>query len=175
MELLCFHCRKLIKKKNELLYTNIVQCYIERKIWGNKKCLSDTFLSQLSLTWEVQLSKTSPGHFPLFKILTCRRKHIVICGWETNLIWGFMMSLYLLPTDTVSKAKGIISRVVRLAQRYLLDPISRERAEEKSSQTQTKPRQQSPAPGQVQRSLTSASFTQTQVNLCYKCWLCSLV
>lgn len=169
MELLCFHGRKLIKKKMNYCTLTLLGVTLNVRCEVIKKWI-DTFLSQLSLTWKVQ---TSPAHF--LRSWWCRRKHIVICGWETNLIWGFMMSLYLLPTDTVSKAKGIISRVVRLAQRYLLDPISRERAEEKCSQTHTRPKQQSPAPGQVWRSRTSASLTQTQVKLCYKCWLCSLV
>ncbi|KAG7245292.1 hypothetical protein INR49_019771 [Caranx melampygus] len=52
---------------------------------------------------------------------------------------------------------------MRLAQRYLLDPMGRQRAEEKSSQTQPKPRQRSPAPGRVFRSRTSASLTQAQI------------
>ncbi|XP_027128150.1 TBC1 domain family member 12 isoform X2 [Larimichthys crocea] len=57
--------------------------------------------------------------------------------------------------DSVTRAKSVLTRVVRLAQRYLLAPMGRQRAEEK----QTKPRQRSPAPGRVFRSRTSASLT----------------
>ncbi|XP_022601930.1 TBC1 domain family member 8B-like [Seriola dumerili] len=65
--------------------------------------------------------------------------------------------------DTVAGAKSVLTRVMRLAQRYLLDPMGRQRAEEKISQTQAKPRQRSPAPGRVFRSRTSASLTQAQI------------
>ncbi|XP_051238038.1 TBC1 domain family member 10B [Dicentrarchus labrax] len=69
------------------------------------------------------------------------------------------------PTEKVSvtRAKGVLTRVMRLAQRYLLDPMGRQRVEEKGSQTQTKPRQRSPAPGRVFKSRTSASLTQAQI------------
>lgn len=50
-----------------------------------------------------------------------------------------------------------------MAQRYLLDPMGRQRSEEKGSQIQTMPRQRSPAPGRVFRSRTSASLTQAQI------------
>ncbi|XP_035520322.1 uncharacterized protein si:ch211-266k8.4 [Morone saxatilis] len=65
--------------------------------------------------------------------------------------------------DSVTRAKGVLTRVMRLAQRYLLDPMGRQRVEEKGSQTQTKPRQRSPAPGRVFKSRTSASLTQAQI------------
>ncbi|XP_073328473.1 uncharacterized protein [Pagrus major] len=65
--------------------------------------------------------------------------------------------------DSVTRAKGVLTRVMRLAQRYLLDPMGRQRAEEKASQTQTRSRQRSPAPGRVFRSRTSASLTQAQI------------
>ncbi|XP_029290067.1 LOW QUALITY PROTEIN: uncharacterized protein LOC115009902 [Cottoperca gobio] len=66
-------------------------------------------------------------------------------------------------TDSVTGAKSLLTRVVRLAQRYLLDPMSRHRVEVKSSQTQNKPRQRSPALGHVFKSRTSASLTQAQM------------
>nr|XP_046250058.1 USP6 N-terminal-like protein [Scatophagus argus] len=65
--------------------------------------------------------------------------------------------------DSVTRAKGVLTRVMRLAQRYLLDPIGRQRAEEKGSQAQTKSRQRSPAPGRAFRNRTSASLTQAQI------------
>ncbi|KAM8750579.1 uncharacterized protein AB9X84_012414 [Acanthopagrus schlegelii] len=65
--------------------------------------------------------------------------------------------------DSVTRAKGVLTRVMRLAQRYLLDPMGRQRAGEKASQTQTRSRQRSPAPGRVLRSRTSASLTQAQI------------
>ncbi|XP_070828986.1 TBC1 domain family member 10B [Chaetodon trifascialis] len=65
--------------------------------------------------------------------------------------------------DSVTRAKGVLTRVMRLAQRYLLDPMGRQRSEEKGSQKQTMPRQRSPAPGRVFRSRTSASLTQAQI------------
>ncbi|XP_076590118.1 uncharacterized protein LOC143322667 [Chaetodon auriga] len=65
--------------------------------------------------------------------------------------------------DSVTRAKGVLTRVMRLAQRYLLDPMGRQRSEEKGSQMQTMPRQRSPAPGRVFRSRTSSSLTQAQI------------
>ncbi|XP_044049989.1 USP6 N-terminal-like protein isoform X1 [Siniperca chuatsi] len=65
--------------------------------------------------------------------------------------------------DSVTRAKSVLTRVVHLAQRYLLDPMGRQRVEEKGSQTQAKPKQHSPAPGRVFRSQTSASLTQAQI------------
>ncbi|AWP08946.1 putative rab GTPase-activating protein 1-like [Scophthalmus maximus] len=64
--------------------------------------------------------------------------------------------------DSVAGAKSVLTRVMRLAQRYLSNPMGRQRAEEKSSQTHSKPRQRSPAPGRVFRSRTSASQTKAQ-------------
>lgn len=64
--------------------------------------------------------------------------------------------------DSVTGAKSVLTRVIRLAQRYLLDPMGRQRVEVKGSQTEAKPRQRSPAPGRVFRSRTSASLTQAQ-------------
>ncbi|XP_075898871.1 uncharacterized protein LOC142899250 [Nelusetta ayraudi] len=64
--------------------------------------------------------------------------------------------------DSVSRAKGVLTRVVRLAQRYLVNPMSKQRSEEKgASQRQTKPRQHSPR--RVNRSRVSASLTQAQI------------
>ncbi|XP_060932410.1 uncharacterized protein LOC133009025 [Limanda limanda] len=63
--------------------------------------------------------------------------------------------------DSVTRAKSVLSRVMRLAQRYLIDPMGRQRTEEKSSQVKT--RQRSPAPGRVLRSRTSASLTKAQI------------
>lgn len=61
--------------------------------------------------------------------------------------------------DPLSRAKGVLTRVVRLAQRYLVNPM---RSEEKgASQRQTKPRQHSPR--RASRSRVSASLTQTQI------------
>uniref|UniRef100_A0A8D3B177 Si:ch211-266k8.4 n=1 Tax=Scophthalmus maximus TaxID=52904 RepID=A0A8D3B177_SCOMX len=65
--------------------------------------------------------------------------------------------------DSVAGAKSVLTRVMRLAQRYLSNPMGRQRAEEKSSQTHSKPRQRSPAPGRVFRSRTSASQTKAQI------------
>ncbi|XP_059191450.1 carabin [Centropristis striata] len=65
--------------------------------------------------------------------------------------------------DSVTGAKSVLTRVMRLAQRYLLDPMGRQRAEVKGPQTQAKPRQRSPAPGRVFKSRTSTSLTQTQI------------
>ncbi|XP_042352554.1 uncharacterized protein si:ch211-266k8.4 [Plectropomus leopardus] len=65
--------------------------------------------------------------------------------------------------DSVTGAKSVLTRVIRLAQRYLLDPMGRQRVEVKGPQTQAKPRQRSPAPGRVFRSRTSASLTQAQM------------
>ncbi|XP_038562722.1 carabin-like isoform X1 [Micropterus salmoides] len=65
--------------------------------------------------------------------------------------------------DPATRAKSVLTRVMRLAQRYLLDPMGRQRVEEKDSQTEAKPRQRSPAPGRVFKSLTSASLTQAQI------------
>lgn len=88
--------------------------------------------------------------------------------------FSFGSFLNFLPTERVSRAKGVLTRVVRLAQKYLLDPMGRQKTEEKGSQTQTKPKQHSPAPGRVVRSRTSTSMTRTQVKVCFKLWLCSL-
>lgn len=73
--------------------------------------------------------------------------------------------LYFLPTVTLPGAVNILTRVMRLAQRHLLDPMGRQRVEKKSSQTQAAPRQQSPATGRFCGSRTSASLTQAQVKL----------
>ncbi|CAB1448129.1 unnamed protein product [Pleuronectes platessa] len=63
--------------------------------------------------------------------------------------------------DSVTRAKSVLSRVMRLAQRYLIDPMGRQRTEDKSSQV--KSRQRSPGPGRVLRSRTSASLTKAQI------------
>ncbi|XP_005449415.1 TBC1 domain family member 10B [Oreochromis niloticus] len=64
---------------------------------------------------------------------------------------------------TLPGAVNILTRVMRLAQRHLLDPMGRQRVEKKTSQTQAAPRQQSPATGRFCRSRTSASLTQAQI------------
>ncbi|XP_034390497.1 TBC1 domain family member 2A isoform X2 [Cyclopterus lumpus] len=64
---------------------------------------------------------------------------------------------------SVARTKGVLTRMMRLAQRYLLNPMGRNRAEAKPSQTQAKPRQRSPAPGRVFRSRTSSSLTQARI------------
>ncbi|XP_068459343.1 carabin isoform X2 [Clinocottus analis] len=66
-------------------------------------------------------------------------------------------------TESVAGAKSVLNRMMRLAQRYLLDPMGRKRAEARPSPTQAKPRQRSPAPGRVFRSRTSSSLTQAQI------------
>ncbi|XP_074533292.1 uncharacterized protein LOC141796205 [Halichoeres trimaculatus] len=63
--------------------------------------------------------------------------------------------------DSGAGVKRVLSRVLHLAQRYLLNPVSRQGAEDKGSQTQAKPKQRSPA--QVFRSRTTASLTQVQI------------
>ncbi|KAM7413995.1 hypothetical protein PAMA_019017 [Pampus argenteus] len=65
--------------------------------------------------------------------------------------------------DSVTGAKSVLTRVLHLAQRYLFDPMGRQRVEVKSSQAQARPRQHSPAPGRVFRSRTSVSLTQAQI------------
>ncbi|XP_028264189.1 TBC1 domain family member 10B isoform X2 [Parambassis ranga] len=64
--------------------------------------------------------------------------------------------------DSLPGAKSVLTRVIRLAQRYLFDPMGRQRVEESSSQTQVRPRQRSPAAGCALRSRTSASLTQAR-------------
>ncbi|XP_008286716.1 serine/arginine repetitive matrix protein 2-like [Stegastes partitus] len=61
--------------------------------------------------------------------------------------------------DPVPGPVSVLTRVMRLAQRYLLDPMSRQ----KSSQTPARTRHQSPAGGRASRSRTSASLPKTQV------------
>ncbi|CAG5958545.1 unnamed protein product [Menidia menidia] len=56
---------------------------------------------------------------------------------------------------------SLLTRVVRMAQRYFLDPSGRQNAQEKSSQPETAPRQRSPGCGF--RSRTSASLPHAQV------------
>ncbi|XP_034541914.1 uncharacterized protein si:ch211-266k8.4 isoform X1 [Notolabrus celidotus] len=63
--------------------------------------------------------------------------------------------------DSGAGVKRVLSRVMHLAQRYLLNPMSRQGVKEKSSQTQAKPKQRSPA--RVFRSRTSASLSRVQV------------
>ncbi|XP_034541916.1 small G protein signaling modulator 3 isoform X2 [Notolabrus celidotus] len=62
--------------------------------------------------------------------------------------------------DSGAGVKRVLSRVMHLAQRYLLNPMSRQGVKEKSSQTQAKPKQRSPA--RVFRSRTSASLSRVQ-------------
>lgn len=68
-------------------------------------------------------------------------------------------------TDSITGAKSVLTRVLHLAQRYLLDPVGRQRAGVKGSQTQNRSRQASPARGQFLRGQTSASLTQARVRL----------
>ncbi|XP_069571299.1 serine/arginine repetitive matrix protein 2-like [Brachyistius frenatus] len=63
----------------------------------------------------------------------------------------------------VPGAKSVLTRVLRLAQRYLSDPMGRQRDQEKAPQTQPRPRQQSPAAGRLLRSRTPASLTRAQM------------
>ncbi|KAM7002936.1 TBC1 domain family member 12 isoform 2-T2 [Tautogolabrus adspersus] len=65
--------------------------------------------------------------------------------------------------DSVTGVKKVLNRVIRLAQRYLLNPMGRQGLEEKGSQTQAKPRQRSPAPRRGLRTRTSASLTHAQI------------
>ncbi|KAM3870236.1 uncharacterized protein ACN63O_005371 [Diretmus argenteus] len=65
--------------------------------------------------------------------------------------------------DSITRAKSVLTRVMRLAQRYLLDPVGRQRVEEKGSQTQTRAKQSSPVARRFFKSRTSASLTQAQI------------
>ncbi|KAK5867938.1 hypothetical protein PBY51_012391 [Eleginops maclovinus] len=65
--------------------------------------------------------------------------------------------------DSVTGAKNLLSRMMRVAQRYLLDPRGRQKVEEKTSLTQTKPRQRGSTLGRVFKSRTSASLTPAQM------------
>ncbi|KAI4825436.1 hypothetical protein KUCAC02_021116, partial [Chaenocephalus aceratus] len=66
-------------------------------------------------------------------------------------------------TDSITGAKTLLSRMMRMAQRYLLDPMGRQKAEEKTSQTQAKPRQRASPLGRVFKGRISASLTQAQM------------
>ncbi|XP_037834401.1 uncharacterized protein si:ch211-266k8.4 isoform X2 [Kryptolebias marmoratus] len=63
--------------------------------------------------------------------------------------------------DSVPGTVSLLSRVMRMAQRYIFNPMSRHCAEEKSPQTRAVPHQQSP--GRSFQRRTSASLTQVQV------------
>lgn len=63
--------------------------------------------------------------------------------------------------DSITGAKSVLSRVLCLAQRYLLGPLGLQRVEAKGSQSQT--RHNSPAAGRVFMNQTSASLTQAQI------------
>ncbi|XP_014900705.1 uncharacterized protein LOC106955196 isoform X1 [Poecilia latipinna] len=65
--------------------------------------------------------------------------------------------------DTVPGGVSLLTRVLRMAHRYLLSPLGREGVEEKCSQTLAVPRRRSP--GRVFRRRASASFTLAQVRL----------
>lgn len=65
--------------------------------------------------------------------------------------------------DTVPGGVSLLTRVMRVARRYLLRPLGRQGVEEKCSQTLAVPRHRSP--GHVFRSRASASFTQAQVKI----------
>ncbi|KAF3854142.1 hypothetical protein F7725_022197 [Dissostichus mawsoni] len=66
-------------------------------------------------------------------------------------------------SDSITGAKTLLSRMMRVAQRYLLDPMGRQKAEEKTSQTQAKPRQRASTLGRVFKGRISASLTQAQM------------
>ncbi|XP_055011507.1 uncharacterized protein si:ch211-266k8.4 [Boleophthalmus pectinirostris] len=61
-----------------------------------------------------------------------------------------------------SGGRGVLSRVLHLAQRFLLDPIGLQR-EDKKTRAQSRSQPLSPASGRSIRSKTSASLTQTQI------------
>ncbi|XP_029909841.1 rab GTPase-activating protein 1 [Myripristis murdjan] len=65
--------------------------------------------------------------------------------------------------DSITGAKSVLTRVLHLAQRYLLDPVGRQRAGVKGSQTQNRSRQASPARGQFLKGQMSASLTQARI------------
>ncbi|XP_035980451.1 rab GTPase-activating protein 1 [Fundulus heteroclitus] len=65
--------------------------------------------------------------------------------------------------DPVPGGVSLLTRVMRLAQRYLFSPFGQQGVKEKYSQTQAVPRPQSPR--RVFRSRTSSSFTQAQTRL----------
>ncbi|KAM6926584.1 uncharacterized protein PEZ65_010089 isoform 1-T2 [Lycodopsis pacificus] len=83
--------------------------------------------------------------------------------WELKCMNSLVLDESLQGPESVAGAKSVLTRVMRLAQRYLLDPMGRQRAEAKGSQAQATPRQRSPAPGRVFRSRTSSSLTQAQI------------
>ncbi|KAM4573760.1 uncharacterized protein PAE49_008494 [Odontesthes bonariensis] len=62
--------------------------------------------------------------------------------------------------DSAPGPLSVLTRVLRMAQRYIFDPMGGQQVEEKTSQTQAKPRQRSP--GRVFRSRTSASLPHAQ-------------
>ncbi|KAK5928550.1 hypothetical protein CgunFtcFv8_013604 [Champsocephalus gunnari] len=66
-------------------------------------------------------------------------------------------------TDSITGAKTLLSRMMLMAQRYLLDPMGRQKAEEKTSQTQANPRQRASTLGRVFKGRISASLTQAQM------------
>lgn len=103
-------------------------------------------------------------HVLLYRALIQQRRALELI--QNVVQAGFMiLTPCILPSDSVTRAKGVLTRVMRLAQRYLLDPMGRQRAGTETK-TQTRSRQRSPAPGRVFRSRTSASLTQAQVKLC---------
>ncbi|XP_029993303.1 rab GTPase-activating protein 1 [Sphaeramia orbicularis] len=63
--------------------------------------------------------------------------------------------------ESLTGAKSVLTRVLHLAQRYLLDPMTRQKVEDRTSQTHTRTKQHSPAPGRGLRGRTS--LTQSQV------------
>ncbi|KAK2841845.1 hypothetical protein Q5P01_012045 [Channa striata] len=65
--------------------------------------------------------------------------------------------------NTEKDSVSVLTRVMRLAQRYLLEPMGRQRVEERSSHKQPKSRHRSPTHGGGFRSWTSASLTQSQL------------
>ncbi|KAL6107288.1 uncharacterized protein ACO6RY_10958 [Pungitius sinensis] len=65
--------------------------------------------------------------------------------------------------ESASGAKSVLTRVMRLAQRYLSDQRGRQRTEAQGAQTQARSRQRSPAATRVFRSRTGSSLTQSQI------------
>lgn len=65
-------------------------------------------------------------------------------------------------TEKDSGSRGVLSRFLHLAQRFLLDPLSRQR-EDKKTKAQSRSQPRSPASRRGFRSKTSASLTQAQI------------
>ncbi|KAK7892052.1 hypothetical protein WMY93_024015 [Mugilogobius chulae] len=101
-----------------------------------------------------------PWFLTLFTSLPC---------WDSVLaVWDFIIlhdppsaqNENALPSSSEkdSGGRGVLSRVLHMAKRFLLDPINRQREDKKSSSVSW-----SPASGRGIRSKTSASLTQVQI------------